>query len=61
MPDHEPLHFKTGKSHHFYFYNITDDGILKAKDPYRTRMEFWNGLFNDYKHLWNTTFDFHLT
>lgn len=60
MPDDEPFYFKSKKSNHFYSFNITDYGISIIKDPYRYRMEFWNDIFDDYKHLWNTTFNFHL-
>lgn len=52
-----PAYFK---SQNFNFYNITNEGIFLEKDPYHSRMEFWNGIFDEYKHLWNNTFDFHL-
>lgn len=56
----EPFYFKTPDANHFKFFNITNDGILMQEDPNRDRMEFWNDIFNELKHLWNTTFDFSL-
>lgn len=60
MPRHKPMYFRTRKSHHFHFYNITDEGIFKAQDPNHSRMVFWSDIFNEYKHLWNTKFNFNL-
>lgn len=60
MPDEEPLYFKTSDSNHFHFFNVTTKGVFKEIDPHGDRMEFWNNFFDEYKHLWNTTFDFHL-
>lgn len=60
MPDREPYFFKSRNSNHFNVYQITNYGISMAKDLNRERMEFWNDIFDEYKHLWNTTFHFYL-
>lgn len=60
MPESAPLYFKTSDSSHYNFFNVTNDGIFMQEDPNHDRMEFWNNIFNEFKHLWNTTFDFNL-
>lgn len=60
MPGSKPLYFKTSQSKHFHFYNVTTEGVLEEKDPHGPRMEFWNNIFDEYKYLWNTNFNFHL-
>lgn len=59
MPETAPSYFKTRNTQHFNIYNITNNGIFMEKDVIDERVEFWNDIFNDYKHLWNVTFDFH--
>lgn len=60
LPGSEPFYFKALDSKHFNFFNVTNDGILLEKDPNQDRMEFWNNIFDEFKYLWNTDFNFHL-
>lgn len=49
----------TPKRNHFDFINITNDGIRINEDAeIRTRMKFWDNIFDEYKNLWNSTFKF---
>lgn len=58
MPGSEPITLRNPNTDHLYFYHITNDGIRIEKDINRDRMEFWNDIFNENKHLLNTDFDF---
>lgn len=60
MPDKKPLLFKTPESKNFNYLDFTNDGIFQKINPIIERIKFWNNIFEDYKYLWNTTFNFNL-
>lgn len=59
MPSREPAEFFNQETNQFKYYEITNEGISVRADESRDRIEFWNNLYNEFKHHWNLTFDFH--
>lgn len=60
VPNAEPFSFIKPNSNHYNVYDLTIDGVQMKEDLLRNRMQFWNNIFNDYNHLWNTSFKFNL-
>ena len=58
MPANDPAKFYDSTTNQFKYYEITNDDILVKTDENRDRIEFWDNLFNEFKHHWNITYDF---
>lgn len=58
IPSNEAAEFYDPATKQFKYYDITNDGIFVRRDENRDRIEFWDNLFNEFKHNWNITHDF---
>lgn len=58
LPDAEPILFMTPNSSHYKCIDVTNNDFLVVEDLFRSRMEFWNGIYDENKEFLNTTFKF---
>lgn len=58
MASGELFVFKTPGSTHVNTIDITNEGIIVKANAERSRFDFWDQLFDEYKPYWKTSFHF---
>lgn len=57
MPNDEAMEFWTPSSEQLNYFDITNEGTFKKINPINDRMRFWDNIFSEYGHYWNTSFN----